>query len=523
MAWNTNGKWSEPQTRLHINALMRQLSIDILCFSEPRIISEDIPAIIRSFGDKPLFISCEDTRVHGAGILLHEKFNGCVIRWEASRVPGRAVMGLIRTFSRLTMVINVYLPSCPLDGDSEALCQEIELDIANWIDLANSQHYNIIIAGDFNVNLHDTTKARANRLKTLFQNLFICLDGSVPTHDREGALDNIVISIMGIQDVQSSIATQILPLNSDHRPVMARYTINDKTIGDTITYYEYEKADLNRICSMARQRILVTSPATPPSLQNIHNELKKAVQTLKPLSKKGLHRTKAWINQSVADLYRRITELEHSRLKLKKNVSTSILGKCNNLVKTECKRTSTKFSDQSLIALCLSANSTATILHRQITSEIWKMQTSTEEKVITKSINIAKKNWNAIKPRFRTTLINRLMINGMLISDPDSILEHVTSEFDKRYNCTVQPLQKIFSAVKDLLHSTSLDWDQETLNEFFSTVTAWEVKVAAEEGADTVDFDEIMSDLIRNLDGEMLKWIVKAFTRVILSEKEVPI
>jgi exonuclease III len=240
MFWNINGKWTDPQTHNHIQVLMYSLKLDALCFSESHIILEDIPALKRSFGDKPVFISCENTRVHGAGIVLYERYNGCVLRWEASRIPDRAAMGLVRTHSRITMIISVYLPSCPLESNSEAISQEVELDLNNWIDLTNNQHYDIIIGGDFNVNLLDTTKARAQCLGSLFQNLHICLDDTVPTHDKNGALDNIVISTLGIQEVLAQIETRFLPLESDHCPLVLQYTISDRIIGDAISYYEYE-------------------------------------------------------------------------------------------------------------------------------------------------------------------------------------------------------------------------------------------------------------------------------------------
>jgi exonuclease III len=508
MAWNTNGKWTDFHTPIHICALFKQLELDVLCFSEPRIITSDIVNIKRSCGDKPLFISCENTRVHGTGILLHERYNGCVLRWEASKIAGRAVMGLVRTHSCLTMIISVYLPACPLEAESESISQQVEIDIANWISLATDQYYDLIVAGDFNVNLLELTKARASRLSAIFQNLHICFNGTKPTHNRNGALDNIVISILGIQNLTVNIETRLLPIASDHCPLVVQYSINDKIVGDTIAYYEYENADLDKVNQYAKHKIqtkyMHEDPS--PSIQEIHEYLiQDTKKFLKPAGKKGFHCSKAWKNQNVKDLYRRITVLEQSRLKLKGQINISTIGRLSNIIREECKITSVKFSNASSLSLRVSVASTACILRKQAIKEIQRMQMEQEKAFETEGINSARKNWAMTKQCTKTALINRLKIHDHLSSDPEAILNYVTNEFEKRYSLPSVQDPAIPEKIKKLLEQTSFDWNQETTSEFLKEITIWDIKVVANNRADTAGLNGIMADLIRNLDPDMLK------------------
>jgi hypothetical protein len=269
---------------------------------------------------------------------------------------------------------------------------------------------------------------------------------------------------------------------------------------------------LKRLNDLVKRNILKShsSIAYPsPTLLEIHANLVLAVKTLKLVSKRGLHRSKTWTNQKVNELHRRITDLEQARLKLRRDANSSnTQGIVKNLIRKECELTSTTFNGTTSKSMRLSAATAATVLQKQAASKVWRMQTASEEKIDSTLDNIAKRNWNSTKPRIRTALISRLNIDNNPTSDPKAILDYVAKEFENRYtvdnhlsaNCPNFP-RKILR----LIESTSQVWDQKVIDEFLSDILAWDVKVAAKEGADTAGLDEIMADLIRNLDNDVLK------------------
>jgi hypothetical protein len=437
----------------------------------------DLRSIQRLTNDYNFYANCHpDRSIWGAGILLNKRHNGKVIHWQKSTEPGRAVMVVVQIKGRTTMIISVYLPTNPSSSESENISNKIELEIEQWLMTASNMKYDIIMGGDFNVNLHDPHHNRATRIRHLCQryDLEIGLDGTVPTHDKNGAIDNICFTRKGMSNVKSGVESRNLPIHSDHRPVYVQYEVNDKTLGNNITYYSYDGKDLERAVNKAEE-LITEKGFTEPLLEILQKYYKESIEvSLIPQNGKGgANRTKGWANGKIQEITNRMSRLDYARRSITKTRSDQCYGELRQIIITECKSMKVTFKEENIRELRISALKAWFELQKCTNSELKLLKTSHQRSLEEFMWKSSKQIWRTAQPFKQGYSINKLRIENEIVADPIQLHKFIEQEFTKWYRQidSIDPKNQMSEEIEKLLEKTSKEWPEEVLKEFTLDIT----------------------------------------------------
>jgi hypothetical protein len=399
---------------------------------------------------------------------------------------------------------------------------EVEEDLLIWLTTASALKYDIVLAGDFNVNLM-CDKNRANRIKEMCAKygLSIGLDGTLPTHSKGGALDNVCYTTFGVKNVSTGIIRRGIPIVSDHEPVFVGYSHDHKFIGDTVDYYRYTDHDMNPIGKLVESKLLASEQEL--SLKLLQEWLVSAVREnlVKTNSSGGCRRNHGWESDYSKKLLDRMDNLRHAKVSIKKNCNTVYFGCFKTEIKRECELNGIRFSDNNVGQIVFSARLAWQELQQKLTKEIQQMKIENATTLDMKLRRSAKAAWKISKVGGVAAIISKLNVNGTTTAIPHEVVQHIVERFTTRYSAPKDSLN-IPADAQECVKELAKEWTQVSMMEFLKPVDVNEVLSAAKATADTPGVDAVMTDLIHALPNTVLQAIALLTTRVLNSEEEPP-